>query len=76
MLFKKGHLIPLYSIMKSVRFDWTIDSSQMRISNYADYLDVLLEGTHWEMIMKEEEESSTLITQPCGETSMSEEDMK
>lgn len=76
MLFKKGHLASLYSIMKAVQFDWTIDSSQMHIPNYADYLDVLLEGTQWEMIIKEEEESSTLVTQPCGESSMSEEDMK
>lgn len=45
------------------------------MENYAESLDILMEGTHWVMRVEQHESEDMLISEP-GEDGVSEEDME
>ena len=87
-LLRRGHVRPLLELFQKVEFTWTGWKEEMKVENYSTLLNVWMEECGWEMRVEEspeedendkdgaEEKSMVLISQPKGEESVTEQEIK
>lgn len=76
MLFKKGHLKAFYNLWKNIEFTWTIEKDCMRIDDFSEYFDCILEGCRWKLKRDCIDEQDLLISLPGDSSAITEDEMK
>lgn len=74
-LLHQGNIRRVITIFRHIEFVWNANSEEMEVENYAESLDILMEGSHWVMRVEQHESEDMLISEP-GEDGVSEEDME
>ena len=62
-------------MFQHIEFAWNATNEEMEVENYAESLDILLEGSHWVMRVEQQESEDMLISEP-REDGVSEADME
>ena len=73
-LLRQGSVRRLIAVLRNVEFAWSPSTDDSGVENYAESLDVLLEGSGWTMFV-EHGEDDILVSEP-KEGGVSEEDME
>lgn len=73
-LLHQGSVRRLIEILRNVEFAWSPSKDDAEVENYAESLDILLEGSEWTMFV-EHGEDDVLVSEP-KEGGVSEEDME
>ena len=76
MLFKKGHLKAFYNLWKNIEFTWTIEKDCMRVDDFSEYFDCILEGCRWKLKRDCIDEQDLLISLPGDSSAITEDEMK
>lgn len=74
-LLHQGNVHRVITLFQHIEFAWNATNEEMEVENYAESLDILLEGSHWIMRMEQRESEDILISEP-REDGVSEADME